>query len=120
MSHKTTEQKVERIRKEVLRVRSLKGAPLPETIINKICELQAARPDLYFTIESAHGLIRDIPFFQRYCSSLRFIDERGKYFHFSKKARPVLKDEIFVGIFYPENTDENKRVRIYARFPFGK
>lgn len=117
MAAKSLDQKVSRIRKSLETARSLKGAPLPEPVIIKICELQESRPDLYFTIESAHGLIRDMNFFRRYCSSLRFIDARGKWFHFTKKSKPVLKNEMFVGLLYPNEKDE-KKVRIYAFFPF--
>lgn len=106
--------KIARVRKFAERARSKKGARFTEGIIEKLCEIQGERPDLFLEVGSSDGLVRNLSFFKKYSSTLRFYDQSGNKFHFSGKAKPVQNNEIFIATSISE---KYKRIRVYARFP---
>lgn len=110
----STASQIARVRRFAQKARSNKGAQLTEGIINRLCEIQAKRPDLFLEVGSADVLVRNLNFFKKYSSTLVFYDQNGNMFHFTGKAKPVQHNQLFIAISISE---KYKRIRVYARFP---
>lgn len=103
------------ILEQARKARSIKGAPLPQTLINKLVTLAEEKPTYRFIIGSAGTLSRKKSFFRQNHPTLTFYNKAGEEFEFSDYAKAIRLNEIFMAIDFGKSTQE---AYIYVYFPF--
>lgn len=94
-----------------LRQTTVVGRPIPQCFVDKIVELVEEKEDYEFSI--AYGLERKTRFFKDYPYAMVLYDRFGNEFTYSPDARPIYKNEDFMGVAYFPN---KKIAKVYFRF----